>query len=46
VAAAIPEAARGKPVELWWQDEAGVGQQGGQIRIWPGSCAVFEKDWL
>ena len=28
VTAAIPEHARGKPIELWWQDEARVGQQG------------------
>ncbi len=28
VAAAIPEHARGKSIELWWQDEARVGQQG------------------
>ena len=34
VAAAIPPAARGKPIELWWQDEARVGQQGSLTRIW------------
>jgi hypothetical protein len=34
VAAAIPEHARGKPVELWWQDEARVGQQGTLTRLW------------
>ena len=28
VAAAIPEQAQGKPLELCWQDEARVGQQG------------------
>ena len=33
-AAAIPEHARGKPLELWWQDEARVGQQGTLTRIW------------
>ena len=33
-AAAIPEPARGKPVEVWWQDEARVGQQGTLTRIW------------
>lgn len=33
-AAAIPEPARGKPVEIWWQDEARVGQQGTLTRIW------------
>jgi len=27
VAAAIPEHAREQPIELWWQDEARVGQQ-------------------
>ena len=26
--------ARGKPIELWWQDEARVGQQGTLTRIW------------
>jgi transposase len=34
VEAAIPEAARGKPLELWFQDEARVGQQGTLTRIW------------
>jgi hypothetical protein len=34
VAAAIPEHACGKPIELWWQDEARVGQQGTLTRIW------------
>jgi hypothetical protein len=34
VAAAIPEAARGKPLELCWQDEARVGQQGSLTYIW------------
>lgn len=34
VAAAIPERARGKPVELWWQDEARIGQQGTLTRLW------------
>lgn len=33
-AAAIPEPARGKPVEIWWQDEARVGQQGTLTRSW------------
>ena len=32
--AAIPEPARDKPVEVWWQDEARVGQQGTLTRIW------------
>ena len=34
VAAAIPPAARGKPVEVWFQDEARVGQQGTLTRVW------------
>ena len=34
VAAAIPPAARGKPIELWLQNEARVGQQGRLTRIW------------
>ena len=34
VAAAIPEAARGKPLEIWFQDEARVGQQGTLTRVW------------
>ena len=34
VGAAIPAAAQGKPIELWWQDEARVGQQGSLTRIW------------
>lgn len=34
IADAIPERARGKPIELWWQDEARVGQQGTLTRLW------------
>jgi hypothetical protein len=34
VADSIPEHARGKPIELWWQDEARVGQQGSLTYIW------------
>src|SRR6266536_2067484 len=34
VAACVPLRARGKPIELWWQDEARVGQQGTLTRIW------------
>jgi hypothetical protein len=34
VAAAIPEHARGKPIELWWQDEARIGQQGSLTYVW------------
>ncbi len=29
-----PEAAQGRPVEIWFQDEARVGQQGTLTRIW------------
>lgn len=32
--AAIPERARGKPLEIWWQDEARVGQQGTLSYVW------------
>jgi hypothetical protein len=31
---ALPEHARGKPVEIWFQDEARVGQQGTLTRVW------------
>jgi putative transposase len=34
VAAAMPTTAHGRPIELWWQDEARVGQQGSLTRIW------------
>jgi len=34
VAAAIPARARDKPLEVWFQDEARVGQQGTLTRIW------------
>src|ERR1700748_3325673 len=34
VAASIPAHARGKPIELWWQDEARVGQQGSLTYVW------------
>ena len=30
----IPDAARSKPVEIWFQDEARVGQQGTLTRLW------------
>lgn len=30
----IPEAAQGKPLEIWFQDEARVGQQGTITRVW------------
>ena len=32
--AALPEAARGQPLEIWFQDEARVGQQGTLTRLW------------
>ena len=32
--AALPEAARGKPLEVCWQDEARIGQQGTLTRVW------------
>jgi transposase len=34
VDATLPPTARNKPVELWWQDEARVGQQGSLTYIW------------
>src|SRR5689334_16019102 len=34
VAGALPEHARGKPVEVWFQDEARVGRQGTLTRVW------------
>ena len=32
--AVLPEAARGKPIEVWFGDEARVGQQGTLTRVW------------
>lgn len=32
--AALPESAQGKPIEVWFQDEARVGQQGTLTRVW------------
>lgn len=32
--AALPGAARGTPLEVWWQDEARVGQQGTLTCVW------------
>ena len=32
--AALPVEARGKPVEIWFTDEARVGQQGTLTRVW------------
>jgi hypothetical protein len=34
VRTALPEHARAKPIEIWFQDEARVGQQGTLTRIW------------
>jgi len=34
VAACLPHRARDKPIEIWWQDEARVGQQGTLTRVW------------
>jgi transposase len=34
VSKALPEHARGKPIEIWLQDEARVGQQGTLTRLW------------
>jgi hypothetical protein len=34
VRAALPEHARSQPLEIWFQDEARVGQQGTLTRIW------------
>ena len=44
--AALPAEARGRPVEVWWQDEARVGQQGTLTRVWAarGSRPAAPKD--
>ena len=34
MAATLPERARSKPLEIWFQDEARVGQQGTLTRLW------------
>jgi hypothetical protein len=34
VRTALPEFARAQPLEIWFQDEARVGQQGTLTRIW------------
>jgi transposase len=46
VTAALPSKARDKPLEIWWQDEARVGQQGTLTRIWAarGSRPAAPKD--
>ena len=42
----MPEQARGKPLELWWQDEARIGQQGTLTRVWAerGSRPAAPRD--
>lgn len=44
--AALPAAAAGRPVEVWFQDEARVGQQGTLTRLWArrGSRPPAPKD--
>jgi DDE superfamily endonuclease len=46
VTAALPPEAAGKPLEIWWQDEARVGQQGTTTRVWAerGSRPSAPKD--
>jgi hypothetical protein len=46
VNAVLPETARGKPIEVWWQDEARIGQQGTLTRVWAerGSRPAAPKD--
>ena len=43
---AIPQHARDKPIELWWQDEARVGQQGTLTYVWTekGSRPTAPRD--
>lgn len=46
MASALPEHALGKPIEIWWQDEARVGQQGTLTRVWAprGSRPAIARD--
>jgi hypothetical protein len=46
VNAVLPETARGKPIEVWWQDEARIGRQGTLTRVWAerGSRPAAPKD--
>lgn len=39
-------AAAGRPVEIWFQDEARVGQKGGHAYVWAkkGSCPLMVRD--
>jgi transposase len=34
ISGAVPEVAKDKPLEVWWQDEARVGQQGTVTYVW------------
>jgi transposase len=45
-AALIPDAAQGKPIELWWQDKARIGHQGSLTRLWArrGSRPTAPRD--
>lgn len=38
--------AAGKPIEIWYQDEARVGQKGGHAYVWAevGSCPLMVRD--
>jgi hypothetical protein len=40
----LPASAEGKPVEVWFQDEASVGQQGTRTRIWAKCQTAPEWD--
>jgi len=46
VTAALPPEAAGKPLEIWWQDEARIGQQDTLTRVWAerGSRPTAPKD--
>jgi len=46
VKAALPETAAGKPLEIWFQDEARVGQQGSLEYVWApiGSRPLAVRD--
>src|ERR1700680_2131764 len=46
MAAALPAHAAAKPIEIWWQDEARVGQQGTLTRVWAprGSRPAMPRD--
>ena len=46
VRAALPKAATGRPLEIWFQDEARVGQKGGHAYIWApvGSRPLMVRD--